>query len=296
MFGIGKRQSPGDRLFDLVVIVLSLLLLLIIAYPLWFVIIASVSDPYMMALGKVWVWPVNITLVGYERTFADSRIWLGYRNTILYTVLGTGFSLLFTLPAAYALSRKDLLGRGFFMMFFVFTMFFGGGLIPTYLTVNSFRLTNTIWVLLIPFSVSVYNLIISRTFFASNIPPELLEAAKLDGCSNTRFFVSVVLPLSKAIIAVIALYCAVGQWNQFFHSLIYVRNQNLMPLQMALRNILLQNQSWQESVTDNANEFQMAAEVMKYSVIIVATLPVMCLYPFIQKYFAKGVMIGSVKG
>jgi putative aldouronate transport system permease protein len=292
----GKRQSPGDTMFDLIVLVLSVVLLLIIAYPLWFIIVASFSDPYMVGLGKVWLWPSGFTLMGYERTFADSRIWLGYRNTILYTLLGTFISLLFTLPAAYSLSRKDLVGRNAIMMYFVFTMFFSGGLIPTYLTVNSFKLTNTIWVLVIPFSVGMYNLIISRTFFASTIPLELLEAAKLDGCSNTRCFVSVVLPLSKAIIAVIGLYCAVGQWNQFFLSLIYVRNQDLMPLQMALRNILLQSQAFQDSITDDINEYQRAADVMKYSVIIVATLPVMCFYPFIQKYFAKGVMIGSVKG
>jgi putative aldouronate transport system permease protein len=291
-----RNQSWGDKLFDAVVLLISVILLFIIAYPLWFVVIASFSDPYMVGLGKVWLWPSGFTLMGYERTFSDSRIWIGYRNTILYTILGTCTSLLFTIPAAYSLSRKDLLGRNIIMVYFVFTMFFSGGLIPTYLTVNSFKLTNTIWVLIIPFSVSIYNLIISRTFFSANVPLELLEAAKLDGCSNTRFFVYVVLPLSKAIIAVIALYCAVGQWNQFFLSLIYVRNDNLMPLQMVLRNMLLQNQAWQDSVTDPVNEFQHIADVMKYSLIIIATAPIMCFYPFIQKYFTKGVMIGAIKG
>jgi putative aldouronate transport system permease protein len=176
-------------------------------------------------------------------------------------------------------------------------MFFSGGLIPTYLTVNSFKLTNTFWVLILPFSVSVYNIIIARTFFFSTIPQELLEAAKLDGCSNVRFFVSVVLPLSGAIIAVIGLYCAVGQWNQFFLSLIYVRNEKLAPLQIILRNILLQNQfSETRQVGVNTSEIQRAADIIKYAIIIISTAPVMCFYPFIQKYFVKGVMIGAIKG
>jgi putative aldouronate transport system permease protein len=291
-----NEQSLGDSLFDFVILVISAGLLFVIAYPLWFVIIASFSDPSMVSSGKVWLVPGGFTLFGYERVFADSRIWLGYRNTILYTIFGTGFSLLFTLPAAYALSRKDFKGRNAIMMYFVFTMFFGGGLIPTYLTVRNFHLLNTVWVLLIPFSVSVYNIIISRTFFSANIPEELLEAAKLDGCSNTRFFVSIVLPLSKAIVAVIGLYYAVGQWNQFFSSLIYVRNAELMPLQLVLRNILLQNQIYEVSMVDPFNEASRVAEAMKYSLIIVATLPVMCFYPLVQKYFAKGVMIGAIKG
>jgi putative aldouronate transport system permease protein len=291
-----NRQSFSDRLFDFVILVISAALLFIIAYPLWFVIIASFSDPTMVGSGRVWLVPGGFSLLGYERVFADSRIWLGYRNTVLYTIFGTAFSLIFTLPAAYALSRKDFKGRNAIMMYFVFTMFFGGGLIPTYLTVRNFHLLNTVWVLLIPFSVSVYNIIISRTFFSSTIPVELLEAARLDGCSNTRFFVSVVLPLSKAIIAVIGLYYAVGQWNQFFNSLIYVRNAELMPLQLVLRNILLQNQTYAVEMLDPFNEAQRTAEAIKYSLIIVATLPVMCLYPLIQKYFTKGVMIGAVKG
>jgi putative aldouronate transport system permease protein len=292
----GKRQSLGDRVFDITVLAVSALILFIIAYPLWFIIIASFSDSVAVNSGQVWLWPARFTTVGYRRVFAESKIWLGYRNTIFYTLLGTCASLLFTLPAAYSLSRKDLAGRNIIMMYFVFTMFFSGGLIPTYLTVRNFGLTNTIWVLVIPFSVSIYNLIISRTFFSSNIPRELLEAAKIDGCSNTRFFLSVVLPLSKAIIAVIALYCAVSQWNQFFLSLIYVSKADLAPLQMVLRNILLQNQVNELGTTVDMGEYQRIADTMKYSLIIVATAPVMCLYPFIQKYFTQGVMIGSVKG
>jgi putative aldouronate transport system permease protein len=268
------------------------------AYPLYFVIIASFSNPAMLYAGKVWFWPGMFTLEGYIRVFNDARVWLGYRNTIFYTAAGTFISLLFTLPCAYALSRKDLKGRNAIMMLFVFTMFFSGGLIPTYLTVNNFKLTNTFWVLIVPFSVSTYNLIISRTFFASTIPIELLEAARLDGCSNARFFVSVVLPLSGAIIAVIGLYCAVGQWNQFFLSLVYVRKEELAPLQIILRNILLQNQfaAAEGRLGVNIAEEQRMVDIIKYAMIIIATAPVMCFYPFIQRYFVKGVMIGAIKG
>ncbi|MDR3341262.1 MAG: carbohydrate ABC transporter permease [Treponema sp.] len=294
---LNKRQSLGDNIFDGVVLLFGFCLFVVMIYPLYFVIIASFSDPSAVNSGRVWLLPSHINLEGYKRVLADERVWRGYRNTILYTIFGTFISLLFTLPAAYSLSRKDLVGRNAIMMYFVFTMFFSGGLIPTYLTISNFRLNNTFWVLLVPFSVSAYNLIIARTFFASSIPQELLEAATIDGCSNTRFFVSVVLPLSKAIIAVIGLYCAVGQWNQFFLSLIYVRNISLQPLQMVLRNILLQNQiSALSTVSVNQNELQRVADVMKYSMIIISTAPVMCFYPFIQKYFAKGVMIGAVKG
>jgi putative aldouronate transport system permease protein len=292
-----KRQALGDNIFDLVNVILSVCILLVMAYPLYFVVIASFSDPAAVNGGKVWLWPSQITLEGYKRVLNDSRVWTGYKNTIIYTVLGTLISLFFTLPAAYSLSRKDLAGRNVIMMFFVFTMFFSGGLIPTYLTVNGFKLTNTIWVLIIPFSVNVYNLIIARTFFSSTIPRELLEAAMLDGCGNFRFFMSVVLPLSKAIIAVIGLYCAVGQWNQFFLSLIYVRDDKLQPLQMVLRNILLQAKVRENSASlANTSDLQRMSDLMKYSMIIIATAPVMCFYPFIQKHFAKGVMIGAVKG
>jgi putative aldouronate transport system permease protein len=292
-----RQKIIGDHIFDGINVTLCIAILIIMVYPLYFIIIASFSDPAAVNGGKVWLLPSHISLEGYKRVLSDSRILMGYRNTILYTALGTLISLLFTLPAAYSLSRKDLPGRDVIMMFFVITMFFGGGLIPTYLTVSNFKLTNTIWVLVIPFSVSVYNLIISRTFFASTIPQELLEAAIMDGCGNTRFFVSVVVPLSKAIIAVIGLYCAVGQWNQFFLSLIYVRDKNLMPLQMVLREILLQAKVAEVSTSAyNSSELQHLADLMKYSLIIIATAPVMCFYPFIQKHFTKGVMIGAVKG
>lgn len=296
--GVKKiKKQRGDIAFDIVSAIIGILLIIVVAYPLYFIVIASFSSPSAVNNGEAWLLPKAITFEGYKRIFEEQRIWLGYRNTIFYTVLGTGFSLLFTLPAAYALSRKDLAGRKAIMLYFIFTMFFSGGLIPTYLTINAFKMTNTIWVLVLPFSVSVYNLIIARTFFTSSIPNELLESAQLDGCSNTRFLLSIALPLSKAIIAVIGLYYAVGQWNQYFTSLIYVRDPDLMPLQLVLRNILLLNQHDVAGAGSQlAHELQRVADIMKYGIIIVSTAPILCVYPFIQKYFTQGVMIGSVKG
>ena len=290
------KRTRSDAVFDAVAILLGILIMIAIVYPLYFIVIASFSSPAEVANGHVWLLPKSITFEGYQRILDDSRIWLGYRNTILFTIVGTFISLAFTVPAGYALSRKDLRGRQAIMIFFMITMFFGGGLIPTYLTVSKFGLTNTFWVVVLPFSVSVYNMIVVRTFFQTNVPQELLEAAQLDGCSNWRFFFSIVLPLSKAILAVIGLYCAVGQWNQYFTSLVYVRDPNLIPLQQVLRNILLQNQAVSGTGALAQAELQRVADIMKYGVIIVSTLPVMCVYPFVQKYFNKGVMIGAVKG
>ncbi len=291
-----KSKGISDHTIDIILLVIGIIIFLITVYPLYFVVIASFSSPSAVAGGQVWLLPKSITLEGYKRVFADERIWMGYRNTIFYTVAGTLISLLFTLPAGYALSRKDLAGRNVITLFFVFTMYFGGGLIPTYFVIDKFHLTDTIWVIILPFSVSVYHLIITRTFFQSTIPADLLEVAQLDGCSDFRFFVSIVLPLSKAIIAVIGLYCAVGQWNQYFTSLVYVRNSDLMPLQMVLREILLQNKAVSGAASVSNVELQKVGEIMKYAVIIVSTVPIMCVYPFVQKYFNKGVMIGAIKG
>lgn len=290
-------QSKSDKLFDITITVLGIIIMILILYPLYFIVIASFSNPAEVANGNVWLIPKGITFEGYKRIFQNERIWTGYRNTIMYTLLGTSFSVLFTIPAGYALSRKDLKGRVIIMIYFLVTMFFNGGLIPTFLTIQKFHLLNTIWVIVLPFSVSIFNIIIIRSYFMSNIPDELLESAQLDGCSNTRFFISIVLPLSKPIIAVIALFCVVGQWNQYFSSLIYVRDPNLVPLQLVLRNILLQNKVLGAASGGVAQaELQKMSDIIKYGVIVVSTLPVLCVYPFIQKYFDKGIMIGAVKG
>ncbi|WP_296978858.1 carbohydrate ABC transporter permease [Thermobacillus sp. ZCTH02-B1] len=294
-----RKRSAGDALFDLLIAVACVFVFLIVAYPLYFVVIASVSDSTMVATGKVWVWPRGFSLFGYSEIFGDTRIWRGYRNTVLYTTLGTFVNLLFTLPAAYALSRPEFRARRWLMFLFVVTMFFNGGLIPTYLLIKGLGMTNTIWVFIFPFCVNVYNLIIVRTFFETSLPRELYEAAAMDGCGHFRFFWSVALPLSKAVVSVIGLYYAVGHWNDFFTALIYVRNNDLQPLQIVLRDILLSNQVFQSGAGtggDAGGYAQRYADQVKYGVIIVSTLPILLVYPFIQKYFEKGVMIGSIKG
>ncbi|MFC4101620.1 carbohydrate ABC transporter permease [Paenibacillus xanthanilyticus] len=294
-----KSRPANDLLFDAVIVLLCLFAFLIVAYPLYFVVIASVSDSTLVATGKVTLFPRGFSLFGYKEILNDSRIWTGYGNTILYTFLGTFVNLLFTLPAAYALSRPEFRARKFIMFAFVITMFFNGGLIPTYLLIKGLGMTNTMWVFIFPFCVNVFNLIITRTFFDNSIPKELYEAASMDGCSHFRFFWSVVLPLSKAVISVVGLYYLVAHWNDFFTALVYVRDNHLQPLQIVLRDILLSNQVFSSGAgTGGASGgyAQRYADQIKYGVIIVSTLPILVVYPFIQKYFEKGVLIGSVKG
>lgn len=293
------RQSVGDKVFDAAVFLLVLVMTVCILYPLYFVVIASFSDPGLVQSGQVLLLPKKITTEGYRYIFKDQRIWTGYLNTFLYTVGGTLIALLLTIPAGYALSNKKLKGRNAIMLVFLFTMYFSGGMIPGYLIVRDLHLLDTYWVLMLMGSFSVYNLIVTRTFFQSTLPPELEEAAQIDGCSVLRYFVSIVLPLSKPIIAIMALYYAVGHWNDFFNGLIYVNRQELFPLQLILRDILLRGQAVQAAgVTDPAQLklMQQIALTIKYGVIIVSSLPVLLFYPFVQKYFVKGVMIGSVKG
>lgn len=288
-----------DRAFEILIWILGGLVFLAMVYPIWFVIIASFSEPGFIQNGKVWFLPVGFNLDGYAEVFRDSRIWTGYANTLYVVILGTLLSMVTTVPCAYALSRKDFKARRIVMIFFLITMYFNGGLIPTYLTISkTLHMDNTRWVMIIPFCVNVYNLIVCRTFFATSLPQELLEAAKLDGCSNTRYFVSIALPLSKAILSVIMLYYIVQRWNDYFTALIYIRDSNLKPLQIVLRDILLMNESLQGTGANSyvASDNLRKAELVKYGSIIVSTLPIMILYPFLQKYFEKGVMIGALKG
>lgn len=293
-----NRQSTFDIGFDVVSTLLLIVALLIVLYPLYFVLIASISDANSISLGKVILLPKNIDFVGYRRILQDNRIMNGYVNSILYTVASTVIGTITTILAGYSFSRTDLVGRKALMMVYVFTMYFSGGLIPTYLVVKDVGLLGSPWAVILMGAISVYNIIIARSFFSSSIPVDLYEAAQLDGCSNGRFFISIVVPLSKSIIAVIALYYAVAQWNGYFNALIYLSKQNQYPLQMVLREILLSSQSVQADVTDvdAIQEMQRIAATIKYGVIVVASLPMLMLYPFIQKYFVKGVMIGSVKG
>lgn len=293
-----KRQvTYNDLIFNIILYGISAFILLIVVYPLYFIIIASFSNPTEVANGHVWFVPSQFTVDGYKEILRHGELWMGYRNTIVYTALGTVIGLAVNIPAAYALSRKDLVGRRFFTLYFVFTMFFGGGLIPTYFTIRNFGLYDSIWVMVLPFSVAVYHIIIARTFFDSSLPQGILDAAMIDGCGNLRFFFQIALPLSKAVLAVIALYTAVGQWNAYFNALVYIRTEELKPLQLVVRNILITNQAM-AGTGDGlaAQEARRLSELMKYAVIIVTTVPIMCVYPFVQKYFSQGVMIGAIKG
>jgi ABC-type sugar transport system, permease component len=297
---MGHAESRGSEIwFRALLYAVCFIIFLIIAYPLYFIVIASISDSTLVSAGKVILIPKGISSFGYGEIFKDTRIWTGYGNTIVYTVLGTFVNLLFTIPAAYVLSRPEFKARRIIMLLFVITMFFNGGLIPTFLLMKGLHLTNTMWVFILPFSVNVYNLIIARTFFETSLPKELYEAAEMDGCSHFKYFAYVVFPLSKALISVIGLYYLVAHWNDFFTALIYIRSNELQPLQIILRDILLSNQVFANGVGqggDVGGYAQRYADQIKYGVIIVSTLPILIVYPFIQKYFEKGVMIGSVKG
>lgn len=297
---IAVTRSQGrplkDWFEDVLVWVLIALVLIIVSYPIWFVIIASFSSPRAVATGQVTLIPQGFTLAGYEAILDDARIWRGYRNTILYAVVGTAINLVVTLPAAFAMSRREFRPRRIIMFLFTFTMFFGGGMIPTFLLMKQLGLLNTIWVFMLPSAFSVFNMIIARSFFESSIPEEMYDAAQIDGLGYFGYFWKIVLPLSGAIIAVIGLYYFVGHWNDFFTGLLFVRDQNIWPLQNVLQAILLASQDSSMTAGGEASMRQELAEQIKFGVIIVSTLPLLILYPMLQKYFDKGVMIGAVKG
>lgn len=291
------KETPGDRIFRALCYFIMTLLLLLVLCPLIFVCSASVSDPSMVASGKVLLLPKGFTLDGYRRVFQDKSILTGYANTIFYTTVGTLINLAVTVPAGYALARSTLPGKKFFMTYFMIPMYFGGGLIPTFLVVNALHLYNTRAVMVLLYAFSMYNCIICRTFFSS-LPKEVEEAAIIDGCTSFQVFWQIVLPLSEALMGVMVLYFAVAHWNTYFAALIYLRDADKHPLQLVLRKILIL-----ETASDDMIGMEEAAlaklqlkELVKYAVIIVSSLPVLILYPFLQKYFDQGVMIGSVKG
>lgn len=292
------RRSVADRWFDILNYSFLMLLVLVVLYPLYIIVISSISDPDSVNAGNVWLLPQNITFEGYERIFQNERIWTGYRNSLFYAVLGTSINVILTITAGYALSRSALFGKNVLMFMIVFTMFFSGGLIPSYLLVKELGMNNTIWSQVIPNAVGAWNIIITRTFFQMTIPKELHEAAEIDGCSDTKFFWRIVLPLSTPIIAVMVLFNAVGHWNSYFQALIYLRDETLHPLQIVLREILVVNETQENMVTaaQSDTETLRIVDAMKYGIIIVASLPALVLYPFLQRYFVKGVMIGSIKG
>ena len=293
----GISRSRADKAFDIMDYVLLTIAFLLVAYPLYFVIIASVSDPIDVYEGRVVLYPIKPTLEGYARIFSYESLFVGYKNTILYTLVGTAINVVLTVTAGYALSRKELVGRNVMMMGVMFTMIFSGGMIPTYLLVRQLGLYNTMWALILPGAVSTWNLIVCRTFFQQTIPDELREAADLDGCGDVAFFLRVVLPLSSSIIAVMVLFYAVSHWNSYYNALIYLSSTSKYPLQLVLRNILIVN-TMDDMVNDVATQAaqQRMGDLIKYGMIIVSSLPLLILYPFLQKYFVKGVMIGAIKG
>lgn len=300
MFKIKK-----DNVFDIINYTLLLLLTLVMLYPLYFTVIASFSEPYDVISGNVKFWFKGLTLDSYKQVFSNKQIWRGYRNSFVYTVVGTMLNLVLTVPAAYALSNKNLWNRGLLSTYFVITMYFSGGLLPTYLVVKDLGLIDKPYTLIILSGFSVYNMVVARTYFQTAIPESLYEAAEIDGCSQFRQFFSIAIPLAKPIIAVITLYYAVGRWNEFFNSLIYISSSDYYSLQVVLRNILLQSQNalaaidgWSMDAEEISYVMRKAymAEAMKYSIIFIASLPMLIIYPFVQKYFVKGVMVGSLKG
>ncbi|WP_168119992.1 carbohydrate ABC transporter permease [Paenibacillus sp. HB172176] len=295
------KSTSRDRVYDVINTILLMALLLIVAYPLYFVVIASISDPKLVATGRVLLWPQQFSFKGYLEVVKYGPIWTGYRNTLIYTTAFTVISVMVSLMAGYALARKPFPGKTAITAFMLLTMFFNGGLIPTYLLMREIGLYGNPLIIVLLGAVNVTNIIISRTFIKSSIPEELYEAAQIDGCTHVSFFFRIVLPVSQALIAVLVLFAAVSQWNSWFNAMIYLNDEAHMPLQMVLRDLIVSQSALSTASNTDSMGGDAAAQIylvesMRYAVIIVSTLPIMCFYPFVQKYFVKGVMIGSVKG
>lgn len=290
------KDSTGDKVFLFTIYVILSIMLIVVLYPLIYIVSSSFSSPAAVTSGRVWLWPVDISLKGYAQLFQTPKIMTGYANSLFYTAAGTAISVALTIMIAYPLSRKTFFGRKLLMMLITFTLLFSGGLIPTYMVVRAMGLIDTRWAVLIPNAIWVWQVIIARSFFQTSIPEELIDSSEIDGCSDFRFVRSVVIPLSKPIIAVLVLIYAVGQWNSYFDALIYLKTANLFPLQLILRSIIIENNT--SGITDALKqvERQQLAELLKYSLIVVATLPVLIIYPFVQRFFVQGLLIGSVKG
>ncbi len=292
------NESAVDRIFILGNAAFLLIITIIILLPLIFIVAASFSSAEAVIAGRVTLWPVDFSLLGYETIFEHKKVWNGFANSLFYTFFGTLFNVTMTIIAAYPLSRQDLVGRRVIIFAFVFTMLFSGGLIPTYMVVRDLGMLNTRWAMILPTGIGPFNLLIAITFFRTTIPPELNEAARIDGASDFRIFLSIILPLARPIIAVLTLFYAVNtHWNTYFQALIYLKDQDLFPLQIVLREILIQNSIDASMLIDIEDLVAREGlrELLKYSLIVVASVPVMLIYPFVQRHFVKGMMIGSVK-
>lgn len=297
------KNSLGDQIFDISNILINCILLIIFVWPLWFILIASVSDPYEVMNGNVILWIKGFQLNGFKELAKYEPIWIGYRNTILYTVVGTAINMVMTVLCAYPLSCKDWIARNAGLKLCLITMYFGGGLIPTYLVVKGLGLVNTIWAMMIPSALSFYNALIVRNYFSNSIPKELFESAKLDGAGHGTYLLKIVLPLSKPVLAVVALYYAVGHWNDYYNALIYISDKNLVPLQTVLKDVLSSAQTLARDLTAMSSTEMMSmrektelAMSLKYTTIIASIIPMLLVYPLVQKHFVKGVMVGAIKG
>ena len=292
------KPSVGDKTLTVSVILITALFALVVFIPLWNIVVSSFSDVNAVLGGRVSLWPVDFSLDGYKAVLSNKDVGTGYLNTLAYTVIGTIVNISVTMICAYPLTRRELPFRGLIMFLFTFTMFFGGGLIASYLNISNLHMINTFWVMILPGAMSVYNMVLARTFIQSSIPNDLMEAARIDGCSYTRYLFKIVLTLSPAILAVLALNYAVGHWNSYFIALIYLRDRSRFPLQLFLREILIANTIDDSLLVDpESNEIRQGlADVLKYALIVISTLPVLCFYPFAQRYFMQGIMIGSLKG
>ena len=294
------KKSFGDKVFTGISLIILSVIMISIFYPIWVVLMASFSSPVRIYESKFLFWIKDFTLASYKMVIENANFVRGFVNSVLYTVVGTAVNVVLNICAAYPLSKTHFKGKSFFTLLFTFTMFFSGGLIPSYLLMNQLKLLNSFWVMILPGAVNMFNVIVMRTYFQSRIPLELEEAAKVDGCTNFRLLIKIVLPLSVPIIAVISLYYGVGHWNDFFTALVYITDKKLFPLQMVLRGILLQNQlmgALDQIATDEGYSDRMMARMgLKYAVIVVSTVPIFIIYPLVQKFFAKGVMVGAIKG
>ena len=294
------RLSKGDRIMDTVINIVMAMLFLVVLYPLVYVVSSSFSSGDAVFNGKVILWPVDFSTYGYEIVLKFPKVWVGYKNTIINTVLGTVMNVFTTTLVAYPLSRKEFQGKGFYMFIFMFTMWFGGGLVPSYILMSDLGLVNNRMAVLLTGLVSVSNMVVMRSFFRNSIPGDLHDAARVDGISDIGYLVKIVLPLSKAIFSVVTLYYAVAHWNAYFSAMIYLRDPSMMTLQQVLKDLLAQANPSMDDVqgltAEEISQMQYAADLMKYSLIVISSAPILCAYPFVQKYFERGVMIGSVKG
>lgn len=293
------RSCRQDKVFTVICMVILTLFFVTTLYPIIYVLSASFSSGKAVGSGKVVLWPVDLSLEGYASVFKNRNILTAYGNTILYTAVGAFINIVMAMAAAYPLARRDLPGRNWMMFVFTFTMYFGGGLIPSYMLVRELGLIDSIWALVLPGAVPVYSMILARTFIQSSIPEELLDAARIDGCDDRRFFFRIVLPLSKAILAVLAIYSIVAHWNSYFSAMLYINTQSKMPLQIVLKQILVSNVVTSNMLIEDPELYEAKMElasVLKFALIVVSTGPILIIYPFLQKYFVQGIMIGSLKG